>query len=142
MAIRKAALQLCQLLDVDAATQPIQIEDDGQEDGHLRRRQADDDEHEDLAGARIVDAEAVEGHDVQARRVHHQLDADQHGDEIALRQHGEQTEAEQDQAQNQVTFERHSATFEMALTRAGRAIRMAPMMASSSTTDSVSKTRL
>jgi hypothetical protein len=70
---------------VNAVTETEESEYDGQSDGHLRRRDCDDEEGEDLA-IHVARVEPIEGHERQVDRVEHQLDTHELSQEISPRE--------------------------------------------------------
>src|SRR5258707_2179063 len=75
------------------AADPVDEDDQGQAQRHLRHRDADGEHGEDHPGD--VAQEAGEGHQVDVDRVEHQLDAEQDADGVSPGEHAEQPDAEE-----------------------------------------------
>ena len=89
-------LQLVEVIGTDPATVAEDLNHDGERDGDLGGRQPHDEEDDDLACGGVGGDEAVERHEVQARGVEHELDADQYGDEVASRHDRVDAKGEED----------------------------------------------
>ena len=116
---------------------PEQSQNDTEADGRFRRRQAHDKQRHDLSHRRFRCQEAVEGHEVEIGSVQHQLDGNQHADQVPALEDAEQAQAEQSGRHDQVGAK---AVHEVNL-RVKPAVTIAPMMATSSTSEITSNTR-
>src|SRR5690606_13012124 len=114
-------------------------DDDGEGQGRFGRGHAHREQSEKAAGFGIGQspprpAEAGEGHEVDQRRVHHQLQRHEGGDQVSARQQPVGADGEQRSGKDKTGCQVHGAR-----PLSSRAIAMAPTMAASSTREISSK---
>src|SRR5688572_15634924 len=95
-----SALHEVDLVEVDADPVAVDEQDDRQSDAHLGGGDGNHEEGEDLPGG-VVEL-GGEGDEVDVHGVEHQLDAHQHEDAVAPRQHAVDAGAEQEGGQQHV----------------------------------------
>ena len=96
-------LQLREFLQLHRVAQAEQGDDDGEADRHLGGRHGDDEEHEDVAIHRAV--EAREGHCGQGRGAEHQLQAQVNDQRVPAQQNAKEPDGEEQCAEQQVVID-------------------------------------
>src|SRR5512139_2399056 len=89
-------------LDVDGADCSEERQDDTQGDGGLGGGDTHDEKGVDLADDRIRRQESVEGHEVDAGPIQHELDGDEHADEGPALKQAEDPDAEKERCDKEV----------------------------------------
>ena len=94
------------LVSINGSPEPEQRDDNGEPDSDFRCRQRHREEDDDLTVKVVVGFGESDKGDVSS--VEHQLNAHEHDDDVALYEHPESAEAEQDRTQRQNPIKRNS----------------------------------
>src|SRR3954468_14510843 len=100
-----SALELPQLVDVDRQAAAVDRDDEAEPDAHLAGGDDHDDDREDLPVDVAPHARERDERDV--RRVQHELEAQQHDERVAAREHATGADAEHERRDDEVPVQVH-----------------------------------